>query len=253
MHRIDAPGATPENRFTAGNPTTATPATQVGEQWLNAVQEEIAHVIEQAGDVLDKPDNTQLYTAILSLIQTAVQQAQATTGDVKATFKTAAEAGWVMMNDGTIGSATSGASTRAHADCENLFKLLWANVGNAHAPVSGGRGGSAQADWNANKTIALPKVLGRALAAAGGGSGLTGRDLGQALGAETHQLTAVEMPAHTHNYDDYTGNLAGQVGSPATGDGSTAQFASTPTSSAGGGQAHNNMQPTVFLNFMIKL
>ncbi len=77
------------------------------------------------------------------------------TGDVKLTVKTAADAGWVMMNDGTIGSAGSGATTRANADCQNLFELLWNNVSNTNCPVSGGRGASAAVDWSANKTIAL--------------------------------------------------------------------------------------------------
>ena len=83
-----------------------------------------------------------------------------TTGDVKTTLKTAADAGWVMMNDGTIGDASSGATTRANADTQALFTLLWTNVSNTNCPVSGGRGASAAADFAAHKTIALPKMLG---------------------------------------------------------------------------------------------
>ena len=47
-----------------------------------------------------------------------------TTGDVKTTLKTTADAGWVMMNDGTIGDASSGGTTRANADTQALFGLL---------------------------------------------------------------------------------------------------------------------------------
>lgn len=36
------------------------PATVVTADWMNAVQEEIAGVIEGAGDTLDKPDNDRL-------------------------------------------------------------------------------------------------------------------------------------------------------------------------------------------------
>ena len=178
-----------------------------------------------------------------------------TTGDVKLTLKTAADAGWVMMNDGTIGSASSGATTRANADCQNLFTLLWNNVANANCPVSGGRGASASADWNANKTIALPRALGRALAIAGSGAGLTTRNLGDTVGEETHTLTAAEMPSHTHSVPS---GAAGSPNNAATAFGcgpflTSATDGGQTTASAGSGGAHNNMQPTAFLNVMIKL
>ena len=72
MHRIDGAGATMDGLFTEGDPTTAVPATTVTGAWLNAVQEEIAAVIEGAGLVLDKPDNGQLAEAISALIAAAV-------------------------------------------------------------------------------------------------------------------------------------------------------------------------------------
>ena len=52
----------------------------------------------------------------------------ASTGDGKITLKTTADPGWIMCNDGTIGSATSGSSTRANADTQALFTLLFNNV-----------------------------------------------------------------------------------------------------------------------------
>lgn len=64
MHRIDSYGATADNRFTDGDPVVPTPPTVVKDDWLNAVQEEIAHVIETAGLTLDKSDNRQLALAI---------------------------------------------------------------------------------------------------------------------------------------------------------------------------------------------
>lgn len=68
MHRIDGPGATANNRFTAGNPATGVPATQVTPDWANAIQEEIAFVVEQAGISLNKVANTQLRSAINSMV-----------------------------------------------------------------------------------------------------------------------------------------------------------------------------------------
>ncbi len=65
MHRIDGLGATIDNRFTEGNPVGGVQATQVTDDWCNGVQEEICHVIEQAGITLTKGDTTQLYDAIV--------------------------------------------------------------------------------------------------------------------------------------------------------------------------------------------
>ena len=173
-----------------------------------------------------------------------------TTGDVKTTLKTAADSGWVMMNDGTIGDATSGATTRANADTQALFTLLWTNVSNANCPVSGGRGASAAADFAAHKTIALPKTLGRALAGAGTGAGLTARNLGDAIGEETHTLTVAELASHQHGLGFHKLASTGTIG------GSFYMTDTAPddgTESAGGDAPHNNMQPTIFLNVMIKL
>jgi hypothetical protein len=79
-----------------------------------------------------------------------------TTGAVMDTIKSTADTGWVLAQGGTIGSATSGASERANADCEDLFKMLWDEWSDSEAPVVGGRGASADADWTANKKITLP-------------------------------------------------------------------------------------------------
>lgn len=74
-----------------------------------------------------------------------------------------APAGYVLAF-GTIGNAGSGASNRANADQINLFTLLWNNWADAQAPVSGGRGASAAADFAALKTIAVPDLRGRVVA-----------------------------------------------------------------------------------------
>jgi hypothetical protein len=80
----------------------------------------------------------------------------AATGDIKFRMTSETVAGWVKLNGTTIGNATSGASGRANADTQNLFVYLWTNCTNNHCPVSGGRGGSALADYNASKTLTLP-------------------------------------------------------------------------------------------------
>ena len=60
MFRIDGPGATNDNKFTEGDPANGARATVVTEQWLNAVQEEIANAIEGEGLDLNKQDSAQL-------------------------------------------------------------------------------------------------------------------------------------------------------------------------------------------------
>lgn len=86
------------------------------------------------------------------------------TGDVKFRYGTGVHTGFVRQNGRTIGSATSGATERANADCQALFEYLWNT--DSTLVVSTGRGASANADWVANKTIALPDQRGRVLAGA---------------------------------------------------------------------------------------
>ncbi len=200
-----------------------------------------------------------------------------TTGDVKLTFKTVADSGWVMMNDGTIGDGSSGASTRANADTSALFSLLWANTADAPwctmyaagGSTPTGRGASAAADFAAHRHMALPKVLGRALASAGWGSGLSNLTLATWQGVETVALTAAQLaahthsvtvPAHTHAVQEYagTGSTGQHISATTTGSASGTSTgsgggASLTSGSAGSGDAHTNIQPTTYLNVMIKL
>jgi hypothetical protein len=129
------------------------------------------------------------------------------TGDVKARYGTGTLAGFVRLNGRTIGSATSGATERANADCQALFEYLWTT--DANLAVSGGRGASANADWSANKTITLPDGRGRVLAAlddmgaAAAGRltatyfGASGTVLGNVGGGESKTLITANLPAYT--------------------------------------------------------
>jgi microcystin-dependent protein len=198
------------------------------------------------------------------------------TGDVKMTWKTSPDTGWIMHDDGTIGNASSGASNRANADTAALFTLLWNNVSNTYAPVSSGRGANAAADFAANKTITLPAFLGRAAALSGSGSGLTARTLGENVGEETHTMTSGELVSHTHTASvsdsghshGISSNGVNSINSGAThnaaddgtgpsSSGLTTASATTGISvtnaSTGSTTPFNQMQPTTFINMMIKL
>lgn len=61
MHRIDTATATPDHKFTEGDPAVPVAATTVSAEWLNAVQEELVAVITGAGLELKKSDNGQLW------------------------------------------------------------------------------------------------------------------------------------------------------------------------------------------------
>lgn len=188
------------------------------------------------------------------------------TGYAYAGYDTVAPYGYLIMDDGTIGSAASGATSNgglgASVDSFALYCLLWNNVSspssNAYAPVTGGLGASAVADFIANKTLQLPLALGRALAGAGSGSGLTARTLGEYFGAES----TTEVPNHTHPFTANSANFYGSSGTisgsnPGTSGGAFDLFTKAPTGTTGnnngGVSSLSLMNPTTYMNFFIKL
>lgn len=78
-----------------------------------------------------------------------------------------------------------------------------------------------------------------------GSSGIAGTTLGASGGTQTHTLTITETPAHTHS-GGTSGNTA--VGDP----GGTSVTSTGNTGSTGGGGAHQNTQPTIVVNFIVK-
>lgn len=198
------------------------------------------------------------------------------TGDIKVRYGTGALAGFVRSNGRTIGSAASGASERANADCEDLFLYLWTE--DANLTVSTGRGASAAADWAANKTIALPDWRGRALAGLDDmGNSAAGRltatyfgtaatTLGAAGGTESHTLTTAQLAAHSHGVTDPGHTHDYTSGSNAVfgdfffrGSSNSAAFTSSSSTTgisinnAGSGNAHNNSSPMMLATVYLKL
>jgi hypothetical protein len=89
------------------------------------------------------------------------QNAIFNTGDMLWQPKAGTRSGWVRANARTIGSAASGATERANADCQPLYEYLWNTYSNAICPVTGGRGANAASDFAANKAIGTLDMRGR--------------------------------------------------------------------------------------------
>ena len=170
------------------------------------------------------------------------------TGVVQQFIGTSAPSGWLILNGDTLGK-TGSAAVQANDNNQALFTLLWNSMADAQAPVSSGRGASAAADWSFGKTIALPDARGRAIIGTGAGATLTARTHGDHGGEETHQLTVAEMPSHTH-----TQVAPAPSGNAGNGTGSWPINQQTiNTGSAGSDGAHNNMQPWLALNYIVKI
>lgn len=131
-----------------------------------------------------------------------------------------------------------------------------------------------------SSTFNLPDLRGRVIAGQddmGGASanrltdqtgGVNGDTLGDTGGSETHTLTTAQLAAHTHTFSDTDAHtvsfprafISGAANNSVNVDGSgqrhdggtlTVSISGT-TSSTGSGSAHNNVQPTIILNYIIK-
>jgi microcystin-dependent protein len=124
------------------------------------------------GEIYNSPPITRLQKEMAFI--------QAQVGDLHWSARTTGLPGWVLC-DGSLLSIVT------YAD-------LFAVIGFTY----GGSEGENQ--------FAVPDARGRTLAAAGSGSGLTTRSIGESVGNESHVLTTEELPAHSHTA---TANSAG--------------------------------------------
>jgi hypothetical protein len=160
------------------------------------------------------------------------------------------------MNDGTIGSATSGATTRANIDTFPLYDLIWQTfqANQTLAPtVPPNYGVSSVADFTANKPITLTVQAGRLIA------GVSGSHLiGTSGGDDTHVNLLTELAEHHHAPGAGTGNPTLFAGLGGSG-GITTQTAAigagsfSVTADTGSSTAWDIRQPTVYQNIFIKL
>ena len=148
----------------------------------------------------------------------------------------AAPTGWLLCYGQAVSQAT--------------YAALYAVIGTIYGSDAGGN-------------FTLPDLRGRVVAGQddmGGSSanrltdqsgGVDGDVLGDTGGAETHTLTAAQLAAHTHTLAlDQDSAIGGQVKARGTDGNGTS--GSMNTGSSGSGSAHNNVQPTIILNYIIK-
>ena len=148
--------------------------------------------------------------------------------------------GWVFCYGQTVNSVSNTAYAR-----------LWTAIGTTYGGASA-------------SSFILPDLRGRTLAGkdnmggtaasrvTSGGSGITGTTLGASGGLETHTLTTAQLAAHTHTIQGTYPSTPWINGLFASTDASGGAYYQT-TSSTGGGGAHNNTQPTIITNYLIKL
>lgn len=170
-----------------------------------------------SGAVLPLGENGEYDISILPVIgpggsggSVTIEGGDLDTGDIIFSPKTGARTNFVRLNGRTIGSAGSGASERANADTEDLYSFYWSTFSDTLAPVTGGRGISAAADFAANKPLQLLNGRNAAMfglsdmgnSSSGAFTSLTftvgdETTAGSILGAATRTLVEANLPAIT--------------------------------------------------------
>jgi microcystin-dependent protein len=159
-------------------------------------------------------------------------------------------------------SAGTGTRTMSPQDLASRAGVSIDSVAGTVLTISGGTGhslpiaGSSITVDCGSGYFFLLNMSGRVPVGAGQGPGLTNRDLASSFGEEEHQLTTAELPSHNHSLGSnapYRVPYNHPNGISDSGGGSASIHNLSTTLNTGSNQAHNNMQPSFVLNFIIKI
>jgi len=149
------------------------------------------------------------------------------------------------ISSGVIGSIIDFAGVglpSGYLDCDgaNVSRTTYADLFTAIGTTWGVGDGST--------TFTLPDLRRRTTVGSGGTATATlGNAVGNSGGAETHTLSAAEMPSHTHSYTSSgSGPYGGSVG------GLSGTLIARTTGVTGSDAAHNNIQPSAVVRKLIK-
>lgn len=121
--------------------------------------------------------------------------------------------------------------------------------------------GTTYGNGDGSTTFSLPDLRGRVVAGLDNMGGTAASRLtsttitgggdapGEVGGSQTHTLTTSEMPSHSHDVIYQTGSGGANALQWAA---AVTQGTIGWTTATGGGAAHNNVQPTMVLNYIIK-
>ncbi len=184
-------------------------------------------------------------------------------GHAKVYYGTTLPARHLWVNGCTIGDADSGATGRANGDTIDLYTVLWnsANMSGSQIQlytsegVSTTKGASAAEDFAAHKRLCLPDMRGRVVIGIDnmGGSlanvvlNSNANILGGTGGEENHTLTVQEIPSHAHSLALSSSTRGGDSGSHVLNGGGCGT-----TGSSGTDTPHNNMQPWIACNYIMR-
>lgn len=124
-------------------------------------------------------------------------------------FNSSIPEGLLPLNGSTFAMTSGG--TYNSPTFFRAYDYLWDNLDNSLAPVSGGRGVSSLADWNANKNIQLPKfsdfspigvgiIITGAASTGGSATGTPSGTITNPSNTGGTAITTAQMPAHTHEF-----------------------------------------------------
>lgn len=109
--------------------------------------------------------------------------------------------------------------------------------------------GTTYGAGDGSTTFNIPNLQSSVPLGVGTGPGLSTYTLGETGGEETHTLDLAEIPSHAHSYFNFGSNRQAQSGGSGSGAG---YYENQTTGYEGGGGAHNNIQPYLAVNFIIK-